>query len=259
MPVIDTFPAGTPVWVDLQSSDPEGAAAFYRDLFGWEVVPPTAEMGGYAVATLRGTPVTAIGPLPPMIAEAGGRSTWTTYFVVDDIGRAASAATDQGGQVLVPPGELARGVYLAIVSDPTGAVFGLWQQEKGTPWLRNEPGAVDWLELVAQGYEESLPFYENVLMVGVSQMPLNDGVYTLFDVGDANVAGAMAPVSPETPSHWLVYFQVADLDASLERVLGLGGATLSLPMSASGVGRWAVVTDPFGGAFALLEPEREAA
>ncbi|WP_426515753.1 VOC family protein [Diaminobutyricibacter sp. McL0618] len=259
MPVIDTFPAGTPVWVDLQSPDPEGAVAFYRDLFGWEVVPPTAEMGGYSVASIGGTPVTAIGPLPPMIAEAGGRSTWTTYFVVDDIGRAASAATDEGGQVLVPPGELARGVYLAIVSDPTGAVFGLWQQEKGTPWLRNEPGAVDWLELVAEGYEESLSFYENVLTVGVSQMPLNEGVYTLFDVGDANVAGAMAPVSPETPSHWLAYFQVVDLDASLERVLGLGGATLSLPMSASGVGRWAVVTDPFGGAFALLEPEREAA
>jgi predicted enzyme related to lactoylglutathione lyase len=259
MPVIDTFPQGTPVWVDLQSSDPDGAAGFYRDLFGWEVAEATDEMGGYAVATLDGTPVTAIGPLPPMIAEAGGRSTWTTYFVTDDIERAVAAASDQGGQVLVPPGELAPGVFLAIVADPTGAVFGLWQQEKGSPWLRNQPGAVDWLELVADGYEESLPFYENVLQVGVSQMPMNAGVYTLFDVGDSNVAGAATPASPDTPSHWLVYFQVADLDAAIERVLGLGGATLSLPESASGVGRWAVVVDPFGGAFALLEPEREAA
>lgn len=259
MPAIDTFPPGTPVWVDLQSSDPEGATAFYRDLFGWEVPPATPEMGGYAVASLGGTPVTAIGPLPPMIADAGGRSTWTTYFVVDDIERAATATVDQGGQVLVPPGELARGVFLSIVSDPTGAVFGLWQQEKGTPWLRNEPGAVDWLELNATGYEDSLSFYETVLTVGVSQMPLNEGIYTLFDVGDANVAGAMAPTSPDTPSHWLVYFQVADLDASLERLVALGGSTFSLPMEASGVGRWANVVDPFGGAFALLEPEREAA
>src|SRR3981189_2734081 len=137
MPVIDTFPPGTPVWVDLQSSDPEGATAFYGALFGGEVLPASAEMGGYAVASLGGTPVTAIGPLPPMIAEAGGRSTWTTYFVVDDIERAATATVDPGAQLLVPPGELARGVFLAIVSDPTGAVFGLWQQEKGTPWLRN--------------------------------------------------------------------------------------------------------------------------
>ena len=51
MPVIDTFPPGTPVWVDLQSSDPEGAAAFYRDLFGWDVAAATDEMGGYAVAS----------------------------------------------------------------------------------------------------------------------------------------------------------------------------------------------------------------
>ena len=259
MPVIDTFPQGTPVWVDLQSSDPVGAAAFYRDLFGWEVAPASPEMGGYAVATLGGTPVTAIGPLPAMIADAGGRSTWTTYFVVDDIERAATAAVDQGGQVLVPPGELARGVFLGIVADPTGAVFGIWQQEKGSPWLRNEPGAVDWLELVADGYEGSLAFYENVLMVGVSQVTMNEGVYTLFDVGDANVAGASAPASADTPSHWLTYFQVTDLDVAVERVVGLGGATLSLPASASGVGRWAVVVDPFDGAFALLEPEREAA
>jgi hypothetical protein len=259
MPVIDAFPPGTPVWVDLQSSDPDGAAAFYRDLFGWEVGTAASEMGGYAVATLGGTPVTAIGPLPPMIAEAGGRSTWTTYFVVDDIERATAAATDQGGQVLVPPGELARGVFLSIVADPTGAVFGLWQQEKGTPWLRNEPGAVDWLELVAAGYEDSLTFYENVLMVGVSQTAMNEGVYTLFDVGDANVAGASSPVAADTPSHWLVYFQVVDLDAAIARVVGLGGGTLSLPAAASGVGRWAVVVDPFGGAFALLEPERDAA
>lgn len=259
MPVIDTFPPGTPVWVDLQSSDPVGAAVFYSGLFGWEVAAATEEMGGYAVASLRGTPVTAIGPLPPMMAEAGGRSVWTTYFVVDDIERATAATTEHGGQVLVPPGELARGVFLAIVADPTGAVFGLWQQEKGTPWLRNEPGAVDWLELVADGYEGSLTFYENVLMVGVSQTAMNEGVYTLFDVGDANVAGASSPTAPETASHWLAYFQVDDLDAAIARVLGLGGATLSLPASASGVGRWAVVVDPFGGAFALLEPEREAA
>ncbi len=255
MPVIDTFPHGTPVWVDLQSADPEGAAAFYRELFGWELPPPAVDRGGYAMASLDGIPVTAIGPLPPMVAEAGGRSTWTVYFIVDDISRAVAAALEQGGQVLLPPGELAMGIHLAVVSDPTGAVFGLWQQESGSPWLRDQPGAVGWVELVATDYEGSFPFYENVLAVGVSQMTLDDDVYTLFDVGDANVAGATLPSVPETPSHWLVYFSVEDLGTTLVRLGELGGTVLSEPLSATGVGSWAVVVDPFGGAFAVLQPE----
>ena len=111
------------------------------------------------------------------------------------------------------------------------------------------------VELVATGYEQSLPYYENVLMVGVSQMPLGDDVYTLLDVGDSNVAGAMAPRDPETPSHWLVYFKASDLGAAVARLEQLGGSVLSQPMSAAGVGEWAVVADPFGGAFALLQPE----
>ena len=64
MPIIDSFPQGTPIWVDLQSRDQAGAAAFYRQLFGWEVPPASAETGGYSVASMRGVPVTAIGPLP---------------------------------------------------------------------------------------------------------------------------------------------------------------------------------------------------
>ncbi|WP_431280174.1 VOC family protein [Leifsonia poae] len=108
MPIIDSFPQGTPIWVDLQSTDQAGAAAFYRQLFDWEAPPASAETGWYSVATMRGVPVTAIGPLPESFGE-NGRSVWTTYFSVDDIDASAAAAKASGGQVLLPPGELAPG------------------------------------------------------------------------------------------------------------------------------------------------------
>ena len=76
----------------------------------------SAETGGYSVATMRGVPVTAIGPLPESFGDTG-RSVWTTYFAVDDIA-AASAAAGASGTVLLPPGELAPGVQLGIVADP---------------------------------------------------------------------------------------------------------------------------------------------
>ena len=70
MPIIHSFPNGTPIWADLQSSDPAGAAAFYRELFEWEVPPASKETAGYSVALKRGVPVAAIGPQPPMLAGA---------------------------------------------------------------------------------------------------------------------------------------------------------------------------------------------
>jgi predicted enzyme related to lactoylglutathione lyase len=254
MPIIDSFPQGTPIWVDLQSSDQAGAAAFYRGLFDWEVPAASAETGGYSVATMRGVPVTAIGPLPESFGDTG-RSVWTTYFAVDDIA-AASAAAEASGTVLLPPGELAPGVQLGIVADPAGAVFGLWQKEKDSPWLRDEPGGVDWLELVETGCESSFDFYETVLGVGTSQMEMGGGVYSLFDVGEKSVAGAIEPAA-DIPPHWLVYFNVADLDLSVVRLTELGGAVRGEHGSASGVGRWIGAVDPFGAAFALLEPEPE--
>lgn len=252
MPIASSFPQGTPIWVDLQTSDQPAASAFYRDLFGWEVADASAATGGYSRASLGGTPVAAIGPFPPMVT----RPVWTVYFSVDDIAASATAAAQTGGAVLLPPGEVMPGLQLSIVADAAGAVLGLWQRDKDSPWLRDEPGAVDWLELVSPDPAASFPFYESVLGVGVSEMKVGENPYDLFDVGETSVAGAYRS-DGQDPAHWVVYFNVDDLDAAIARLTGLGGSVLTGPMTAQGVGRWAEAADPQGAAFALLEPEQE--
>lgn len=253
MPIEDAFPHGTPIWVDHQSADQPASCRYYRELFGWEVGPADPAMGGYSLATARGVAVTVLGPLPnPSVPTA-----WTVYFAVDDLEAAAAATVDAGGSVLLAPGETVPGVRLAIVADPAGAVFGLWQrQERNGPWLRDEPGAVDWLELVAADPAATYPFYERVLGVGVSEMRVGDEPYGLFDVGDRSVAGAYRSDGEDEP-HWLLYFNVADLDAAVVRATELGGTLRTEPQSAAGVGRWAEVVDPQGAVFGLLEPEPE--
>lgn len=253
MPIEDAFPQGTPAWVDLQSPDQPAAATYYRSLFGWDVSAPSAESGGFSLARTRGVPVAALGPLPSEDVP----TMWTVYFSVDDLTAAAEAVTTAGGTVLLEPGEPVAGIRLAIVSDPAGAVFGLWQRkEQGDPWLRDEPGAVDWLELVAADPASTFPFYESVLGVGISEMRVGDEPYGLFDVGETSVAGAYRSDGAE-PAHWLVYFNVADLDAAIVRATELGGTLRTEPLSAPGVGRWAEIVDPQGAGFALLEPEPE--
>ncbi|WP_374007136.1 VOC family protein [Leifsonia sp. LS-T14] len=253
MPIEDAFPHGTPIWVDLQSADPRAAVTYYRELFGWQVGEALRETGGFALATARGVAVAALGPLP----SADAPTTWTAYFAVDDLQGAADAVRNGGGSVLLEPGEPVPGIRLAIVADPAGAVFGLWQRrERNEPWLRDEPGAVDWLELVAAEPESTFAFYESVLGVAVSEMKVGEEPYGLFDVGDTSVAGAYTS-DGSRPATWLVYFNVADLDAAVVRATELGGTLRTEPLSAPGVGRWAEIVDPQGAVFALLEPEPE--
>lgn len=249
MPIVSSFPPGSPIWVDLQAADQPAACAYYSELFDWEAPPASAETGGYSVASLRGVPVTAIGPCPPGV----DRSVWTVYFAVADIADSAQAAIATGGTVLLPPGELVPGVQLAIVADPAGAAFGLWQKEQDTPWLRDEPGAVDWLELVEPGFEQSSAFYRAVLGVTLSEMRVAGTPYGLFDVGDTSVAGVWEAV--DGPARWQVYFTVADLDAAVARATERGGTLESPPVAVPPVGRWAGMADPQGAGFGLLEPE----
>jgi len=78
--------------------------------------------------------------------------------------------------------------------------------------------------------------------------------YTEFKLGDRSIAGMMAlgPMHPPgTPPHWLVYFAVADTDATMARVTELGGKALS-PAVDIPIGRFAVLMDPRGVVFAVI-------
>jgi predicted enzyme related to lactoylglutathione lyase len=225
---------------------------FYSELLGWDIPPASPEMGGYALATLNGVPVSAIGPRPPMVA--GAPATWTSYLAVDDIDAATEAVPAAGGTVLLAPGEVANGVRMSMIADPVGAVTGLWQQGSPSEGLRDEPGALSWIELLADDYESALPFYETVLGMGASQMMAGDPGYTLLNVGDHPVAGAGSLAEPGMPSHWRVYFEVADIEATRARASELGGSLLGDTDSAEGIGSWAVVSDPQGAVFALMQP-----
>src|SRR5262245_20120910 len=116
---------GTPCWVDLTVDDRDQATAFYGALFGWTVeVNPDPEFGGHGNFQLDGKDVAGVGPAQ----QPGQPAAWTTYVATDDVDRTASKITEAGGTVF-PPGKLEIGPFgtLIVASDPTGAVFGVWQ------------------------------------------------------------------------------------------------------------------------------------
>lgn len=255
-----SYVPGTPCWIDLGTPDQDAAAGFYGGLFGWSVeADENAEQtGGYRVAMLKGQ---AIGGVMKLMQE-GQPPAWSTYVAVEDADATVAKAREAGGAVVVEPMDVLDYGRMAFLSDPTGAVFGLWQPGKNIgAGLVNEPGAFSWSEINTRDPEAAKAFYGDVFGWSFEDKEFEGvGTYTTINVGEGAVGGLIditGRVPDEVPANWLVYFAVEDTDATLAKLTASGGSVAHGPVDITGVGRFAVVQDPFGAAFAVIAPEEQ--
>ncbi|MDX6555997.1 MAG: uncharacterized protein QOD86_2192 [Miltoncostaeaceae bacterium] len=274
MPERDGYPAGVPCWVDTTRADPGPAAAFYEGLFGWafEDVAPEGSGGSYLVGRIGGRDVAGLAQARN--GAAAGPAAWTTYVWVDDADRTAATAAEAGGAVLMEPFDVGPAGRLAVLADPTGAPFGVWQAgEHRGAGLVNETGAWVGTDFRTRDADVAAAFYGAVFGWEVDEVDATAGYANVrmpgygahlteldptlpdrlkeYGAPDdfADVVGWMAPIgngeAAETPSHWGITFAVEDVDASAAKVPELGGTVLVPPMDAPWV-RMAVVADPDG-------------
>jgi uncharacterized protein len=250
--VTGPYTPGTPCWVDLMVPDQRAALDFYRDLFGWQGEPGPPETGGYAVCTLNGKAVAGIVTAMAPDDQPTPPTALTSYLATTDADATAQAITDNGGSVLIPPMDVLTFGRMVVAADPTGAVFGVWQARDfiGSQVV-NEPGAVIWSELNTTDPDVAKTFYP-ALGVEVAPMEGAPGYFSL------NVAGRMVggmqgldTLPAGTPSHWLTYFSVGDTDSTVDALIRAGGSVLKPPFDMM-AGRLAVVQDPQGGTFAVI-------
>jgi uncharacterized protein len=252
MPEFTSYPAGTPSWVDHSAKNVATSNAFYSDLFGWEAEDQGEEMGHYTI--LRKAGKTVAGNMTTMME--GQPSVWVSYISVDDADGSTDLAKKAGAAVLVEPMDVSDIGRMALFADPTGAAIGVWQPKtfKGAE-LVNEPGSVTWNELNTRDVPAAKAFYTEVFGWRANDMDMNGMSYTEWKLGDKPVAGMQAMpdmVPSEVPAHWLVYFAVADTDATVSKATGTGAKTLVAPMDIP-PGRFAVLSDPDGAAFAVIK------
>jgi uncharacterized protein len=255
-----SYAPGTPCWVELSGTpDVEASEAFYRELFGWEMPEQenSAELGGYRRAKLNGRDVAGVSPR----MEDGQPTVWATYVSVEDAAATLAKLGEAGGGVVVEPMDVMGLGTMAVFTDPTGAVCGIWQP--GTfagAELVNEPGAFAWNELGTRDVPAARTFYGAIFGWGVEEHEMGEmGTYSEWQQ-DGNSIGGMMDVSgrlpDEIPAHWLVYFAVENADAALETAKANGGAVGFGPVDIP-AGRFAIVTDPHGAAFAVIQMPEE--
>lgn len=245
MPLRSTYAPGTPCWVDLASPDTDASAGFYAGLFGWQSkVDERAEAGGYSTFTLHGHLVAGLGPLP----EPEMPASWSVYIDVADAEATAARAIAHGGKVVVEPFEVLDIGQMAVIRDPFGTTFCLWQPtlHHGAE-LVNEPGAFAWNELATTDLTHASRFYCDVF--SWTTPGDRSSQHVVFSLDGASVCGAHALRPSEMPA-WAVWFGVTDCDAATETVTELGGSVLDGP-SVMGAGRGATVADLHGAQFGI--------
>lgn len=248
------WPNGTPCWVDCAYQEAHRglhhAKDFYGRLFGWHIVDGPEEHGHYSICLKDERPVAAI----TLSQNDNAPTAWNTYLAVDDVDAFARRVQQAGGEVVTGSQDVGTSGRAASCTDPTGAVFNLWQAGDHTGFGRTgEAGTVAWNTLLTKNLDTAKAFYADVF--GYTYVNADEyGVVAALPDGTQVCSIHLAEQLPDdAPASWLPHFGVADRDSSAQMAQELDGfilMTFESPMGAE-----AIIQSQHGEVFGIVEVE----
>ena len=259
MPEIQSHSPGAFCWAEVGAVDAQRAKAFYSELFGWKYEDkPAGPFGVYTMCKLGGRDLAGLYEMPPELVKSGVPPHWMSYVHVASADEACKKIAKHGGKVQQGPFDVMEVGRMAICQDPTGATFSVWQPKShGGAGVMGEKGTPCWFELQTKGVEKAEKFYADVFGWNVKKGDDAGFVYREMTAPGATYPmGGMMELMPQqgpVPPHWIIYFTVDDCDGDAKRAQALGGKLLAPPMDIPKVGRFAVLADTSGAAFAIIK------
>jgi predicted enzyme related to lactoylglutathione lyase len=257
---IDQHPVGSFCWFELATTDQAAAKNFYTSLFGWSVVDsPIGPDDFYSMFKLAGRDTGAAYTMRKEQRAQGVPPHWMVYIQVENADQSVSKAAQGGGTVLAPAFDVMEIGRMAVIQDPTGAIFSLWQSKSRSG---TTIGGVDntfcWADLSTPNPERAGKFYSELFGWQLMKDEKDPSGYIHIKNGE-NFIGGIPPAThrnPNAPPHWLLYFQVGDVEAATGKVAQLGGKVLMPARKMENVGTWSIVADPQGAVFSLFKSAR---
>jgi uncharacterized protein len=247
---------GKVIFHELVTPDLIRAKQFYGGLFSWTFRDLDAGGTAYAEAMLGDR---AIGGLFQRNRPAGEhrQSVWLTYFSVRDTGATTQTALQHGAKLLFGPRRFPDRGREAVLADPQGAVFAVLASSSGDPPdLLAEPGEWIWSSLITRDPDTAAAFYQTLFDYEVFPAPVEEGAAHLVLASEGYARASVNPfpaARPDTHPHWLNYVRVNDAAAMTARATALGGRILVTPRPTPRGGTIALVADPLGAPFGLLQ------
>lgn len=222
------------------STDVDKGKTFYPSVLGWNLVE-----------TDDGTMFSAPGGAVCHIQPAGDAPpSWCSFLSVDDL-EASTAQAGKEGTILVPPTALSSGAF-SVVTTPSGAVFGLYTATAADTLPAPGPGSVHWVELQSTNPEADLAWLESVFGLTHRTEQMAAGPHHILEANGTPRGGVTQ--SQSNRSSFVAWVQVANLEATIQALGDHGGSVVMSAVSDPAVGRMAIVTDPSGGSFGLIQP-----
>ncbi len=257
---VDKNPIGSFCWFELATTDQAAAKNFYTSLFGWSVNDsPMGPDDFYSMLTLSGRDIGAAYTMRKEQRAQGVPPHWMVYIAVTSADDAVSKAAQLGGTVLAPAFDVMDVGRMAVIQDPTGAIFSAWQaKSRPSTTIIGVDNSFCWADLSTPDPEKAGKFYSGLFGWGLMNDPKDPSGYIHIKNGE-DFIGGIPPAThrnPNAPPHWLVYVQVADVEAAAAKTGQLGGKVLMPPRNMENVGTWSIIADPQGAVLALFKSAR---
>jgi hypothetical protein len=256
MSIVEKHAPGSFCWVELGTIDSAAAKTFYSELFGWQSHDlPIGPGGVYTMLRVHDKDLGALYEMDKNMRELGIPPHWLQYIAVASVDQSTARVNALGGTVLKGPFDVPGAGRMAVIQDPAGAVFALWQANPHIgAQIMGELNTLCWSELATNDKPKALEFYTRLFGWSAKTNPADPQQYTELS-NDARPMGGIMEISKEwgdVPPHWLPYFMVADCDASVAKAKELGGSVKVPPMDIPKVGRFATIADPQGAVFSIV-------
>jgi uncharacterized protein len=256
VPATQEHHVGKVIFVELVTPDLAVAKRFYGGLFGWTFRDIKVGTTTYAEALLDDQPV---GGLFQKNVPAGEhrQPSWLAYFAVQDVDAATQTAVQHGAKLLFAPHSFPDRGREAVLADPEGGVFALLASSSGDPPdLLADPGEWIWNSLITTDPDTAAKFYQTLFGYEVFEVPAEQGAGHFILASGGYARASVNPRPPSRPNmrpHWLSYIRVEDATATAAKAVALGGRVLVEPRPSRGGGKIALLADPLGAPFGLLE------
>jgi hypothetical protein len=250
-----TIPLGRICWHELLTNDPGAAAAYYTKVIGWGLMA-WDQQPSYRMWTANGMPIGGLMALPEEAKSMRAPPNWLWYASTPNVDETVAHATRLGAKPLSGMLDVPNVGRMAVMADPQGATFAVYQPSGDTPGHDGKPamGEISWHELATTDWKAAFDFYHALL--GWEKMDVMDmgpaGPYQMFGRLGTMLGGVYnKPKEMAAPPHWLCYARVPDAAKAAALATRHGGKLLNGPMAVPGGDMIAMCVDPQGAAFAV--------